>query len=60
MEGSDESPNSSRLKDWAVCKPQQIRLIGVAGIWVAPIALSLNTSFMFLGFPLGAALGSAN
>lgn len=47
------------LSAWAFFPAQQTRLIGVAGITVAPIALSLNASFMFLGFSLGAALGSA-
>ena len=44
---------------WSFFPAQQTRLIGVAGIKLAPIALSLNASFMFLGFSLGAALGSA-
>ena len=47
------------LSAWAFFPAQQTRLIGIAGIRVAPIALSLNASFMFLGFSLGAALGSA-
>ena len=47
------------LSAWAFFPAQQTRLIGVAGIRVAPIVLSLNASFMFLGFSLGAALGSA-
>jgi predicted MFS family arabinose efflux permease len=47
------------LSAWAFVPPQQTRLIGFAGIRVAAIALSLNASFMFLGFSLGAALGSA-
>ena len=47
------------LAAWAFFPAQQARLIGIAGIRVAPIALSLNASFMFLGFSLGAALGSA-
>ena len=46
------------LSAWAFFPAQQTRLIGVAGIRVAPIVLSLNASFMFLGFALGAALGS--
>jgi predicted MFS family arabinose efflux permease len=46
------------LSAWAFFPAQQTRLIGVAGMRVAPIALSLNASFMFLGFSLGAALGS--
>jgi predicted MFS family arabinose efflux permease len=46
------------LSAWAFFPAQQTRLIGIAGIKVAPIVLSLNASFMFLGFSLGAALGS--
>ena len=46
------------LSAWAFFPAQQTRLIGVAGIRVAPIVLSLNASFMFLGFSLGATLGS--
>jgi predicted MFS family arabinose efflux permease len=46
------------LSAWAFFPAQQTRLIGVAGIKVAPIVMSLNASFMFLGFSLGAALGS--
>jgi predicted MFS family arabinose efflux permease len=38
---------------------QQARLIGVAGVNLASVVLSLNASFMFAGFALGAALGSA-
>jgi predicted MFS family arabinose efflux permease len=43
---------------WAFFPAQQARLIGIAGIKLAPIALSLNASFMFIGFSLGAAVGS--
>lgn len=46
------------LSAWAFFPAQQTRLIGITGIKVAPIVLSLNASFMFLGFSLGAALGS--
>jgi predicted MFS family arabinose efflux permease len=46
------------MSAWAFFPAQQTRLIGIAGIRVAPIVLSLNASFMFLGFSLGAALGS--
>jgi predicted MFS family arabinose efflux permease len=46
------------LSAWAFFPAQQTRLIGIAGIRVAPIVLSLNASFMFLGFSLGAGLGS--
>jgi predicted MFS family arabinose efflux permease len=34
------------------------RLIGVAGVKLASVVLSVNASFMFAGFALGAALGS--
>jgi len=47
-----------RLSAWAFFPAQRTRLIGIAGIKVAPIVLSLNASFMFLGFSLGATLGS--
>jgi predicted MFS family arabinose efflux permease len=43
---------------WGFFPPQQARLIGIAGLKNAPIILSLNGSFMYLGFSLGAALGS--
>jgi predicted MFS family arabinose efflux permease len=43
---------------WAFFPAQQARLIAVAGLQVAPVALSLNASFMFIGFSLGAALGA--
>jgi len=43
---------------WAVHPAQQARLIDIAGPPAAPIALSLNGSFLYLGFSLGAALGS--
>jgi predicted MFS family arabinose efflux permease len=33
-------------------------LIGIGGHKVAPVVLSLNLSFMFLGLSAGAALGS--
>jgi predicted MFS family arabinose efflux permease len=42
---------------WAVHPAQQARLIQVAGTKVAPVALSLNASFLYLGFAAGAALG---
>ena len=47
------------LSAWAFFPAQQARLITITGIRVAQIVLSLNASFMFLGFSLGAALGSA-
>lgn len=43
---------------WAFIAPQQARLMRVAGLNVAPVALSLNASFMYAGFSLGAALGA--
>jgi predicted MFS family arabinose efflux permease len=43
---------------WAFFPAQQARLISIAGVNVAPVALSLNASFQFLGFSAGAALGS--
>jgi predicted MFS family arabinose efflux permease len=43
---------------WGFFPAQQARLIGIAGLKVAPIVLSLNASSMYLGFSLGAALGS--
>jgi predicted MFS family arabinose efflux permease len=43
---------------WGFFPAQQARLIAIAGLKVAPIALSLNASSMYLGFSLGAALGS--
>jgi predicted MFS family arabinose efflux permease len=43
---------------WAFYPAQQARLIGIAGVRAAPIVLSLNASFMYLGFSLGAAIGS--
>jgi predicted MFS family arabinose efflux permease len=46
------------LSAWAFFPPQQARLVGVAGLAHTPVVLSLNASFMYLGFSLGAALGS--
>jgi predicted MFS family arabinose efflux permease len=43
---------------WSFWPAQQARLISIAGVKVAPVALSLNASFQFLGFSSGAALGS--
>ncbi len=43
---------------WSFFPAQQARLISIAGMKVAPVALSLNASFQFLGFSTGAALGS--
>jgi predicted MFS family arabinose efflux permease len=47
------------LAQWAFYPAQQARLIEIGGISVAPIVLSLNASFMYIGFSLGAALGGA-
>lgn len=46
------------LSAWGFFPPQQARLIGVAGLKHTPVVLSLNASFMYFGFSLGAALGS--
>jgi predicted MFS family arabinose efflux permease len=46
------------LSAWSFFPAQQARLIGIAGLKLAPVVLSLNASFMYLGFSLGAALGS--
>jgi len=43
---------------WSFYPGQQAGLIHVAGLKGTPIVLSLNASFMYLGFSLGAALGS--
>ena len=42
---------------WAFFPAQQAGLIGIVGVKLAPIVLSLNASFMYLGFSLGAAVG---
>jgi predicted MFS family arabinose efflux permease len=46
------------IAGWSFSPSQQARLLEIGGLGVAPIALSLNASFMYLGFSLGAALGS--
>lgn len=46
------------MSSWAFFPAQQTRLIEIVGVPSAPVALSLNASFMYLGFSLGAALGS--
>jgi predicted MFS family arabinose efflux permease len=46
------------VSHWAFYPAQQAVLINLAGLRGTPIALSLNASFMYLGFSLGAALGS--
>jgi predicted MFS family arabinose efflux permease len=43
---------------WAFYPAQQARLIDTAGLRLTPIILSLNASFMYLGFSFGAALGA--
>jgi predicted MFS family arabinose efflux permease len=43
---------------WAFFPAQQARLIGIAGPKSESIVLSLNASFMFIGFSLGSAIGS--
>ncbi len=45
------------MSAWAFFPAQQARLIELAGAGLAPIALSLNASFMYFGFSLGAVLG---
>ena len=42
---------------WAFFPAQQARFIELVGVPSAPVALSLNASFMYLGFSFGAALG---
>ena len=46
------------LSVWGYFPPQQARLVGIAGLSHTSVVLSLNASFMYLGFSLGAALGS--
>jgi predicted MFS family arabinose efflux permease len=46
------------IAHWCFYPAQQASLIGIAGLRGTPIVLSLNASFMYLGFSLGAALGS--
>lgn len=46
------------LSGWSFYPAQQVRMIEAAGVSGAPIALSLNASFMYIGFSLGAAAGS--
>jgi predicted MFS family arabinose efflux permease len=43
---------------WAFFPAQQTGLIQIVGVELAPIVLSLNASFMYLGFSFGAAIGS--
>lgn len=42
---------------WAFNPAQQARLMSLAGVSVGSVALSLNASFMYVGFSMGAALG---
>ncbi|SEC96649.1 MFS transporter [Bradyrhizobium erythrophlei] len=46
------------LTAWGFFPPQQARLICIGGHKVAPVVLSLNATFMYAGFSVGAALGS--
>jgi predicted MFS family arabinose efflux permease len=46
------------LTAWGFAPAQQARLIGITGLRGASVVLSLNASFMYLGFSLGAGLGS--
>jgi predicted MFS family arabinose efflux permease len=46
------------MAHWAFYPAQQTTLVGIAGLKAAPVVLSLNASFMYLGFSLGAGLGS--
>lgn len=46
------------LTHWGFYPGQQARLMAIAGLHLAPIALSLNASFMYLGFSLGAGVGA--
>ena len=45
------------MSGWAFFPAQQTRLIEIAGVSSAPVALSMNASFTYLGFSIGAALG---
>jgi predicted MFS family arabinose efflux permease len=46
------------LAGWGFFPAQQAHLIGITGAKLAPVILSLNASFMYLGFSFGAVLGS--
>jgi predicted MFS family arabinose efflux permease len=46
------------LCGWAFFPAQQARLIGLAGVSAAPLILSLNTAFQYIGYSIGASLGS--
>jgi predicted MFS family arabinose efflux permease len=45
------------MSSWAFFPAQQARFIELVGVPSAPVALSLNASFMYFGFSFGAALG---
>jgi predicted MFS family arabinose efflux permease len=47
------------LAHWGFFPAQQATLIGIGGPKGTPVVLSLNASFMYLGFSFGSALGSA-
>ena len=42
---------------WGFYPGQQARLMDIGGLRLAPITLSLNASFMYLGFSIGAVAG---
>ena len=46
------------LTAWGFFPAQQSRLISITGLKGTPVILSLNASFMYLGFSFGAAVGS--
>jgi predicted MFS family arabinose efflux permease len=46
------------IAHWAFFPAQQAHLIEISGLKVASIVLSLNASFMYIGFSIGAALGA--
>jgi N-ethylmaleimide reductase len=46
------------ISAWSFFPAQQNRLMAIAGLRNIPVVLSLNASFMYLGFAAGAALGS--
>jgi predicted MFS family arabinose efflux permease len=46
------------ITGWSFLPAQQARVIGISGLKNASVILSLNASFQYLGFSLGAALGS--
>uniref|UniRef100_UPI00339D33A6 MFS transporter n=1 Tax=Cupriavidus plantarum TaxID=942865 RepID=UPI00339D33A6 len=57
------APAVAALLVWAICHwafypAQQARLIALSGVGVASIALSLNASFMYIGFSIGASAGA--